>query len=42
MADRVVRLTQATFMQGRNILDGVKIPHETVHELQRKKELDNL
>ena len=37
MADHVVRPSQTTFMQGRNILDGVAILHETVHELHRKK-----
>src|SRR6266542_370323 len=37
VADHVVRSTQTTFMQGRNILDGVVILHETVHELHRKK-----
>jgi hypothetical protein len=33
----VVRPSQTAFMQGRNILDGVVILHETVHELHRKK-----
>src|SRR5438132_2509435 len=37
VADHVVRPTQIAFMQGRNILDGVVILHETVHELHRKK-----
>ena len=37
VADHVVRPTQTTFMQGRNILDGVVILHETVHEMHRKK-----
>ena len=37
MADHVVRPTQTAFMQGRNILDGVVILYETVHELHRKK-----
>ena len=31
VADHVVRPTQTAFMQGRNILDGVVILHETVH-----------
>ena len=35
VADHVVRPT--AFMQGRNILDGVVILHETVHEMHRKK-----
>ena len=37
MADHVVKPTQSAFMQGRNILDGVVILHETVHKLHRKK-----
>jgi hypothetical protein len=37
MADHVVRTSQAAFMQGRNILDGVIILHETVFEFHRKK-----
>ena len=37
VADHVVRPSQTAFMQGRNILDGVAILHETVHELHRKK-----
>ena len=36
VADHVVRPTQIAFMQGKNILDGVVILHETVHELHRK------
>ena len=37
VADHVVRPSQTAFMQGRNILDGVVILHEAVHELHRKK-----
>jgi hypothetical protein len=37
VADHVVRPSQTAFMQGRNILDGVVVPRETVHELHRKK-----
>ena len=36
VADKVVRPSQSAFMQGRNILDGVVILHETIHELHRK------
>ena len=36
VAEHVVRPSQAAFMQGRHILDGVVILHETVHELHRK------
>jgi hypothetical protein len=38
VADHVISPTQTTFMQGRNILEGVVILHETVHELHRKKQ----
>jgi hypothetical protein len=34
--DHVIHPSQTTFMHGRNILDGVVILHETVHELHRK------
>jgi hypothetical protein len=37
VADHVVRPSQTSFMQGRNILDGVVVLHETVHELHAKK-----
>jgi hypothetical protein len=37
VANHVVRRSQTAFMQGRNILDGVVILHETVHELYSKK-----
>src|SRR3954468_17744746 len=37
VADHVVRPSQTAFMQGRNILDGVVILHETIHELHSKK-----
>jgi hypothetical protein len=36
MADHVVHPSQTSFMQGRNILDGVAILHEIVHELHSK------
>ncbi|WVZ60059.1 hypothetical protein U9M48_010126 [Paspalum notatum var. saurae] len=38
IADKVVSLTQTTFLKGRNILEGVVILHETLHELHRKKQ----
>jgi hypothetical protein len=37
VADHVVRPSQTAFLQGRNILDGVVILHEAVHELHTKK-----
>lgn len=36
VADHVVCPTQTAFMQARNILDGVVILHETIHEMHRK------
>ena len=38
VADHLVNPTQTAFMHGRNILDGVAIIHETVHELHKKIE----
>jgi hypothetical protein len=32
MADHVVQASQIVFMQGRNILDGVVVVHEAVHQ----------
>nr|ABA98327.2 transposon protein, putative, CACTA, En/Spm sub-class [Oryza sativa Japonica Group] len=37
VADRIVSPTQTAFMRGCNILDGVVVIHETVHELHRRK-----
>ena len=37
IASRVVRPTQSTFIPGRNILEGVVVLHETIHEMHRKK-----
>jgi hypothetical protein len=37
VADHVVLPSQTAFMQGRNILDGVAVLHETVHEMHSKK-----
>jgi len=31
--------TQTVFMPGRNIMEGVVILHETIHELHTKKEM---
>jgi hypothetical protein len=38
VADHVIQPTQTTFMRGRNILEGVVIIHETIHEMHRKKQ----
>jgi hypothetical protein len=37
LAYKVIRPTQSTFIPGRNILEGVVVLHETIHELHRKK-----
>jgi hypothetical protein len=37
VADRIVSPSETVFMPGRNILEGVIILHESIHELQRKK-----
>ena len=37
VTNHVVKSTQTTFMQGRNILDGVVVLHETVYEMRTKK-----
>jgi hypothetical protein len=39
MVDSVVSKTQTTFIPGRNILEGVVILHETMHELNRRKKI---
>jgi hypothetical protein len=37
VAQKVIQLSQSTFMKGRNILEGVVISHETIHEMHIKK-----
>jgi hypothetical protein len=34
---RLISPTQTTFISGRNILEGVVVLHETIHELHRKR-----
>jgi hypothetical protein len=38
VAQKVISPTQTTFILGRNIMEGVVILHETMHELHRKKQ----
>jgi hypothetical protein len=38
LACRIIRPSQTAFLPGRYILEGVVILHETLHELQRKKQ----
>ena len=37
VAQKVISRTQTAFIPGRNIMEGVVILHETIHELHRKK-----
>jgi hypothetical protein len=37
VAQKVIRPSQTAFMSGRNIMEGVVILHETLHEMHRKK-----
>jgi hypothetical protein len=37
IAARIISPTQTAFIPGRNILEGVVVLHETIHEIQRKK-----
>jgi hypothetical protein len=37
ITEKVIRLTQTSFISGRHILKGVVIQHETIHELHREK-----
>ena len=38
VADHIISPTQTAFMRGRNVLEGVVILHETIHELHRKNQ----
>jgi hypothetical protein len=38
VADHIIKPTQTAFMREHNILEGVVILHETIHELHRKKQ----
>ena len=37
IAHKVIRPTQSAFLPGRNILEGVVVLHETIHEIHKKK-----
>jgi hypothetical protein len=41
IAEELIRPSQTAFMPGRNIMEGVVILHETIHELYRKNEWSN-
>ena len=38
VAQKVISPTQTAFLPGRNIMEGVVVLHETIHELHRKKQ----
>ena len=38
VAKKVISPTQTAFLPGRNIMEGVVVLHETIHELHRKKQ----
>jgi hypothetical protein len=38
IAHRVIQPTQSIFLPSRNIMEGVIVLHETIHELHRKKQ----
>jgi len=38
VANKVIGPTQTAFIPGRNIMEGVVVLHETIHELHRKKQ----
>ena len=38
VASKLIRQSQSAFLPGRYILEGVVVLHETIHELQRKKQ----
>jgi hypothetical protein len=38
VASKVIGPSQSTFIRGRNIMEGVVVLHETIHELRRKKD----
>jgi hypothetical protein len=37
IATKVINPSQTTFIPGRNIMEGVVMLHETIHEIHRKK-----
>jgi hypothetical protein len=40
VAHKVIQPTQLAFLPGRNIMEGVIILYETIHEMHRKKQSD--
>jgi hypothetical protein len=38
IAQKVISPSQTVFLPGRNIMEGVIVLHETIHEMHRKKQ----
>ena len=41
VAQKVISPTQTAFLHGRNIMEGVVVLHETIHELHRKNRVES-
>jgi hypothetical protein len=39
IAEKVIHSNQTAFMKGRNIMSGVMILHEIIHETKRRKQI---
>jgi hypothetical protein len=39
VADKLIHSNQSAFMKGRNIMSGVMILHEIIHETKQKKQI---
>jgi hypothetical protein len=37
IVERIIKPSQTAFLPGRNIMEGIVILHETLHELHRRK-----
>jgi hypothetical protein len=42
VAESIISKTQTAFLLGRNILEGIVVLHETLHEMRRKKRRGSL
>jgi hypothetical protein len=41
IVDQLISPSQTTFIPGRNVMEGVVMLHETIHEIHRKNEQGN-
>ena len=39
VADKLIHPTQTVFMKGRNIMNGIMVSHEILHETKRRKQI---